>query len=111
MNYSNNSKEQKEKLLNLAIEEYLNTQEEYRSLTKLGAKYGGAIARKFARYLYENAKIYLDRKYKKYNEFCRIEEESSRRKSSKIGEGCDANTEVSSVITKGTETLQSVVGE
>lgn len=73
--------------------------------------YGGAIARKFARYLYENAKIYLDRKYKKYNEFCRIEEESSRRKSSKIGESCDANTEVSSVITKGTETPQSVVGE
>ena len=73
--------------------------------------YGGAIARKFARYLYENAKIYLDRKYKKYKEFCRIEEESSKRKSSKIGEGCDANTEVSSVITKGTETPQSVVGE
>lgn len=68
-------------------------------------------SRKLARYLYENATVYLQRKYNKYLEFCRIEEESSRRKSSKIGEGCDANTEVSSKITKGLETPQSVEGE
>ena len=43
-------------------------------------------SRKLARYLYENATIYLNRKYEKYLEFCRLEEESSRRLSSKIEE-------------------------
>lgn len=51
-------------------------------------------SRKIARILYEHATIYLQRKYEKYLYFCRLEEESSRRKSSKIGEGCDANPEV-----------------
>lgn len=68
-------------------------------------------SRKLARYLYENATIYLQRKYDKYLEFCRIEEESSRRQSSKIGEGCDANPEVSSEIAKGLELPQSVEDE
>lgn len=71
----------------------------------------GMRARKFARFLYEKATIYLQRKYDKYLYFCRLEEESSLRKSSKIGEGCDANPEVSSGITKGSELLQSVGGE
>ena len=68
-------------------------------------------SRKLARFLYENATVYLDRKYKKYLEFCRIEEESSKRKSSKIGEGCDANAEVNSEISKGSESPQSVESE
>lgn len=51
-------------------------------------------SRKLARILYENSTIYLDRKYNKYLEFCRLEEESSRRRSSKIGEGCNVNTEI-----------------
>lgn len=68
-------------------------------------------SRKLARYLYENANIYLDRKYLKYLEFCRIEEESSKRKSSKIGKNCDVNSEVSSKITQGLETPQSVESE
>jgi hypothetical protein len=66
--------------------------------------YSDLKARKVARILYENAAVYLDRKYQIYKQFCQHEEESSLKKSSKIGEGCDANTEVSSVITKGTET-------
>ncbi|MDE5977216.1 MAG: hypothetical protein K2G70_01950 [Turicibacter sp.] len=65
--------------------------------------FSGSVARKFARFLYEKATIYLERKYEKYLYFCRLEEESSLRKSSKIGEGCDANPEVSSEITKGSE--------
>ena len=73
--------------------------------------FNGAIARKFARYLYEKATIYMQRKYEKYLYFCRLEEESSLRKSSKIGEGWDANTEVNSGITKGPESLQSVESE
>ena len=69
------------------------------------------ISRKIARLLYENANIYLERKYNKYLEFCSLENESSLRKSSKIGEGCDANTEVISEIAKGSETPQSVESE
>lgn len=74
-------------------------------------KFSFVPSRKIARYLYENANIYLERKYKKYLEFCSLEDESLLRKSSKIGECCDANTEVSSEITKGSETPQSVEGE
>ena len=68
-------------------------------------------SRKIARYLYENATIYLNRKYEKFLEFCRIEEESSKRQSSNIGEPCDGNTEITFKITKGLEVLQSVEGE
>lgn len=50
-------------------------------------KFSDISSRKLARYLYENATIYLDRKYEKFLEFCRLEEESSRRLSSNIGEG------------------------
>lgn len=50
-------------------------------------------------------------KYNKYLQFCSLEDESPLRKSSKIGGFCDENTEVSSKITKGLETPQSVEGE
>ena len=43
-------------------------------------------SRKAARLLYEKATIYLERKYNIYQEFCRVEEESSTLQSSKIGE-------------------------
>lgn len=68
-------------------------------------KFSFVPSRKIARYLYENANIYLERKYKKYLEFCSLEDENPLRKSSKIGECCDANTEVSSEIAQGSETL------
>lgn len=58
----------------------------------------GMRARKFARFLYEKATIYLQRKYDKYLYFCHLEEESSLRKSSKIGEGWDANPELTKLI-------------
>ena len=35
-----NERERKQQIINLAIEEYLNTPESERSLTKLGEKYG-----------------------------------------------------------------------
>ena len=73
--------------------------------------YTSFIARVICRLLYENANIYLDRKYKIFLDYCRLEEGSSRRLSSKIGESCDANTEIISKITKGLEILQSVEGE
>lgn len=74
-------------------------------------EFSDRVSRSIARLLYSKATIYLDRKYNKYLEFCRLEEESSRRLSSKIGEGCDANPEVISEIAKGSEIPQSVEGE
>ena len=58
-------------------------------------------ARAVARVLYTNNHICLERKFNVFKSFCRFEEESSNVKSSKIGEGCDANPEVISWITKG----------
>jgi hypothetical protein len=55
-------------------------------------------ARKIARLLYQNATIYLDRKYTIYQKFCRVEEESSTLQSSKIGESWDGNPEIISGI-------------
>ena len=52
--------------------------------------------------LYKDSKIYLDRKYLKYLEFCRLYEESYRELQTKIGEDCDVNPEVI------TETKESV---
>ena len=74
-------------------------------------KFSTVPSRKIARYLYQDANIYLERKYNKFLEFCSLEDENPLRKSSKIGGFCDENTEVSSKITQGLETLQSVGGE
>lgn len=65
---------------------------EYNKAFKLS--FSSLTARKIMRYLYEGATIYLDRKYEIYKKSCQLEEESSRKKSSKIGEDCDVNTEV-----------------
>lgn len=77
----------------------------------LSLTFSDTISRKIARLLYEKASIYLNRKYEKYLNFCHLEEESSLRKLTKIGEGCDANTEVNSEIAKGSESPQSVESE
>ena len=53
-----------------------------------------STAVRIMQYLYENATIYLDRKYEKYKEICRLYEESYRELEGNIGEGCDANTEI-----------------
>ena len=58
-------------------------------------KYAAKKARQVAKLLYNNATIYLDRKYDIYIKFCQLEEESSRKKSSKNGESWDANTVLS----------------
>ena len=42
----------------------------------------------------KNSKIYLDRKYLKYLEFCRLYEESYKELQTKIGKDCDVNPEV-----------------
>lgn len=53
-------------------------------------------------YMYYNANVYLDRKYVKYMEYCRLYEESYRELQTNIGESCDVNPEIS------TETKESV---
>ena len=58
-------------------------------------QYSSTQARSVARTLYENSSIYLERKYNIYKLFCQLEEESSRRKLSKNGRRCDANTVLS----------------
>ena len=55
--------------------------------------------------LYKNSKIYLDRKYLKYLEFCRLYEESYRGLEGKNGELWDENTVLNSEITKGSESV------
>lgn len=54
-------------------------------------KYSSKKARQVARFLYEESTIYLERKYNIYIDFCQLEEESSKKKSSKNGESWDAN--------------------
>lgn len=56
--------------------------------------YNSWKARVISRLLYSNATTYLERKYDIYKMFCQAEEESSVLKSSKIGKGWNANTEV-----------------
>lgn len=48
----------------------------------------------FLNYIYKDCNIYLDRKYNKYLEICRLWEESHKLLEGNIGEGCDANTEI-----------------
>ena len=57
---------------------------------------------KFLNYIYKDSNVFLERKYKKYLDICRLYEESYRELQTKIGEGCDANPEVI------TETKESV---
>lgn len=54
-------------------------------------------------YLYENSSIYLNRKYERYLYFCRLYKKLYKQLQSNIGEGCDANPEIT------TETKEAVV--
>lgn len=45
-------------------------------------------------FLYNDCSIYLDRKYQRYLEFCRLSEKSDKLLQGKIGEDCDVNPEV-----------------
>lgn len=48
--------------------------------------------------LYDNCSIYLNRKYDRFIYFCRIFEKSNMLKQTNIGEGCDADTEITTEI-------------
>lgn len=51
-------------------------------------------------YMYYNANIYLDRKYVKYMEYCRLYKELYKELQTKIGEDCDVDPEVIKEIKK-----------
>lgn len=71
----------------LKIEGYLRNKSTVNHENKaFELKYSSSQARLIARKLYENKSVYLERKYNIYKLFCRLEEESSKKKSSKIGE-------------------------
>lgn len=58
---------------------------------------GSDKADKVAMKLYNNAVVYLDRKYEKFTALCKLYSE----KLGNIGEGCDVNTETTNEISKG----------
>lgn len=62
-------------------------------------------------YLYNNCTIYLERKYNKYLEHCRLYEESYKERLGKYGELWNENAVVNSEITKGSESPYSVAVE
>lgn len=57
-----------------------------------------STAAQIIHYLYFDSTIYLDRKCEKYNEICRLYGEPCKELQTKIGEGCDANPEVTTEI-------------
>lgn len=59
-------------------------------------------AKRIIKYLYNDSTIYLTRKYEHYLQICRLDEESFKLLETNIGEGCDANPEIT------TETKESV---
>ena len=65
----------------------------------------GNTALEVMKYLYNDSTIYLDRKYEKCKEICRLYEKSYRGLEGKNGEGCDANIVLNSEIAKGSESV------
>ena len=79
-------------ILNTSNTLYNNNNKET-CITKV-LKYNGVLAYNICKYMYNDCTIYLDRKYEKYLEYCRLYEESCKEPQTKIGEGCDVNPEV-----------------
>lgn len=85
----------------LSIQKYLNINYKLQTKKDSNAKQfslGNLKAFKIAKYLYNNSTIYLDRKYERYLEYCRLYEESDRLLETNIGEGCDVNPEITTEI-------------
>lgn len=81
------------KYINCSTNNLYNNNNNPDCLTKV-LKINGKKAFNVTKLLYSNCSIYLQRKYEKYLEYCRLFEESDRLLSSKIGEDCDVNPEV-----------------
>lgn len=70
----------------------------------------GKNAYLLTKYLYEDSTIYLDRKYEKYKEYCRLYEESYKELVGNNGEDCDVNPVITKEI-KESLVSYSVEGE
>lgn len=110
----------------LGTEQFLNKLQEYlpidfihqlgynnksKSLITRVLSFNGSVACNVCKFLYQNSKVYLDRKYEKFLEICRLYEESYKLLLGKNGEGCDATAVVNSEIAKGSESPYSVESE
>ena len=113
-----NKEHTRPEVLVLGTEDFLTEMKDYLPLKfdyKLGYNNGSTQTRvlslfgkngfELAKYLYSNCTVYLDRKYEKYLEYCRLYEESYRELEGKNGESCDGNTVLNSEITKGSESV------
>lgn len=113
-----NKEHNRPEVLVLGTEDFLTEMKDYLPLKfdyKLGYNNGSAQTRvlslfgkngfELAKYLYSNCTIYLDRKYEKYLEYCRLYEESYRQLEDKNGEPCDENTVLNSEISEGSESV------
>ena len=76
------------------------------NITKV-LQYFGSSAKTVLLWIYFDSNVYLDRKYTRFLQFpnCRLRQKCLRWLSSKIGEGWDANTELTSLIAKGKEVV------
>lgn len=119
LTYSNNTEKTYPEISVLGTEDFLTELKKYLPLEfdyKLISKQktsvktlhlGGKNAFKLVYYLYNDAQIYLDRKYEKYLEYCRLYEKLYKELETNIMEGCNANHEVNSE-TKKSESPQRV---
>ena len=96
----------------LGTENFLNTMQKYLPIgfRKIQTKHPDgalecksyqvedAIAFKLAFFLYEGATVYMNRKYDVFKKYCRLYEKLYRELQTNIGEGCDANTEITEEI-------------
>ena len=85
------------------IQTIYNTKHKYRDANKdqnitKQLCFAGKSAFKFLSWLYKDSTIYLERKFNRYKECCRLYEESYKLLRSNIGEGCDANSEITTEI-------------
>lgn len=83
------------KELNTTISIYHNPNHSEETLTLNAYQYK---AKELLDYMYNDATIYLDRKYNKYLEVCRVFKKLNTELQGNIGEGCDANTEITEEI-------------
>lgn len=74
---------------------YLNSKNN--DITKV-LKFNGEEAYKILNYLYNNCNIYLQRKYDKYKDICRLYEKSYRGLQTNNGEDCDVNPVITGEI-------------
>ena len=79
------------KELNIDVNIYHHPSHSEETLTLNVSQYK---AKKLLDYMYNDATIYLDRKYNEYLKVCRVFKKLNTELQGNIGEGCDANTEI-----------------